>query len=77
MLFLFFWSGRAFPAPTAPPQVRLIFRFAKNDVWPEAKRLSSPAEIPQSGISRLAGNKNLFPQNGGHAPPFCTIENLR
>ena len=20
---------------------------------------------------------SLFPQNGGHAPPFCTIENLR
>ena len=23
------------------------------------------------------GNKNLFPQNGGHAPPFCTIVALR
>ena len=23
------------------------------------------------------GNKNLFSQNGGHAPPFCTIAFLR
>ena len=45
--------------------------------------LSSPTNFCEAKIApgrkKIAfGRKfNLFPQNGGHAPPFCTIENLR
>ncbi len=50
MLFLFLGSGRAFPAPTAPPQVRPKFAKGEFCVWPP----------PQAAWSEKAFGRNLY-----------------